>query len=251
MARGARIAIMTLTVAAACGTARASSFEVSPSQVSLSTNVPSTMVAISNPSGEAKRFHMAAFGWRQKANGGAELTPTGDVFFFPAIVELGPGETKLVRVGTQTGFGPTEKAYSLFVENIDEDTAANVKPMVSATTVGIPIFVRPTRPAAEARVDQLSVERGHVRLKVKNVGTAHFRLRNVQLSGDGNERSTHWVQTVPAWYMLPGDERSWDYELPPGVCDGLSRLSVEFEGDEVGGRTTIAVPGGACPEAAE
>ena len=86
---------------------------------------------------------------------------------------------------------------------------------------------------------------------VKNVGTAHFRLRNVQLSGDGNERSTHWVQTVPAWYMLPGDERSWDYELPPGVCDGLSRLSVEFEGDEVGGRTTVAVPGGACPEAAE
>ena len=147
--------------------------------------------------------------------------------------------------GKATGFGAAEKSYSLSVRELGEDGEYDdAVPSASSTNAVIPIFVQAKRPAPAARVDELSVNKGHVHLKVKNVGTSHFRLRTIKLVGDEGK----WQQTVPAWYVLSGNERAWDYELPPGLCDHLRRLSVEFQGDEVGGSSTITIPNEACAD---
>lgn len=215
------------------GTARASAFKVTPVRVQF--NGPSsTLLTIKNDSNEALRFQISAFAWSQDAKGGIQLGATDDVTFFPALLTLQPAEERKVRVATTATPTDVEKTYRIFFEELPpletptERAGAQVRIL---TRMGIPIFVTPAKATAGAIVEKAKVQGGHVMFDVRNAGNMHFAVQSVKVKGVDAKGEALYDKQVEGWYVLPGSPRSYDLEIPAGVCSKLTNVSLEVQTD--------------------
>ena len=215
------------------GTAAGSAFKVTPVRVQF--NGPSsTLLTIKNDSDEALRFQISAFAWSQDAKGGIQLGATDDVTFFPALLTLQAGEERKVRVATVVKPADVEKTYRIFFEELPpletpkQSAGAQVRIL---TRMGIPIFVTPEKATAAAVVENARVQGGHVMFDVRNGGNMHFAVQSVKVKGVSSTGETLFDKQVEGWYVLPGSPRTYDLEMPAGVCSKLKSVSLEVQTD--------------------
>ena len=218
------------------GTASGSAFKVTPVRVTF--NRPSsTLLTLKNDSDEVLRFQITAYTWSQDAKGGIQLGPTEDVTFFPTLLTLKAGEERKVRVATTVTAKDVEKTYRIFFEELPpletpkEKAGAQIRIL---TRMGIPIFVEPEKGYAEARVENAKVQGGHLMFEVRNSGNMHFAVRSVKVHGVSSTGEALLEREVEGWYVLPGTPRSYDLEIPAGVCSKLKTVSLEVQTDVAG-----------------
>ena len=212
--------------------ASASAFKVTPVRVTFS-GPSSTLLTLKNDSNQPLRFQITAFAWQQDPKGEVKLQPSDDIAFFPALLTLGPGEERKVRVASTVGADQVEKTYRIFFEELPDmekpqTSGAQVKIL---TKMGIPIFVEPAKGYAQASIENVTLKNGTIAFDVRNSGTVHFALEKVKVRGMATDGSTAFEQELDGWYVLAGSPRTYDVEVPAEACRKITSVSVQADTD--------------------
>lgn len=246
MARLLALAAILAAGLGAPGAVRAGDLQVNPVLVALSADERSAVVALRNQGAEPVRFEVKVFAWQQSPGGEMRLDPTTDVAAFPAVVSLAAGESRSLRVGAIVPFGPVERAYRLFLEEIPPPRPPGASGVQVLSRIGIPIFLQPARRDARAEIRGPRVEGGRASFELASVGNVHVRPSAVRLvlrdaSGAEVER-----RAVDAWYVLAGGERAYAVELAAESCRRAISAAVEVELDGRPLRADAALAGERC-----
>src|SRR5436190_22349427 len=155
---GAIVALLLAPHAAA-----ASNFTVTPTEVNLSTSATSALVTLRNVSKLPLRFEVTVVTWSEDEHGKMALNPSADVTYFPKLVELAGGASRNIRIGINAGLArDIEQSFRLFIEELPDQSAPAANAVALRTKMGIPVFVRPAKPARSALLDSVSIENGQV-----------------------------------------------------------------------------------------
>ncbi|HEY3172989.1 MAG TPA: fimbria/pilus periplasmic chaperone [Thermoanaerobaculia bacterium] len=217
------------------GVCFASSFKITPVQVLLSRRVPTALLTLKNESDRTLRFQADVFSWDQDPQGRMQLTPTRDIVFFPTVLSVQPGEERKVRVGTTAAFGPQEKAYRIFFEELPELEKAGSSTgseLQIRTRMGIPIFLQPNESEKGTRVDATAARAGILRFSVRNTGNVHITLRGIRVKGLGPAGDERFERESDGWYVLAGGSRDYEIEIPERECDRVARFVIEAQVDD-------------------
>jgi fimbrial chaperone protein len=246
-------AVLTSALLVACflgvgATARASSFTVNPITVTLSGKDSSALLTLNSQSGEEVRFKVAVKQWDQGPQGEMQLKDTKDIVVYPALLTLGPKEERKLRIGSTVPAGSTERCYRVFVEELPPLKApqtAGKSEVKVLTKMGIPIFVRPTKPASTGTVQSLALAKGKLGFTVKNTGNMHFMVQSVLLKAVNAAGAVSFEKKIEGWYVLAGGTRVWEVDIPKDACRKSKSLTVDVQADEAkfSGRMDVPVAG--------
>ena len=226
----ARAALIAFALTAS--SARAGGLNVTPIQLRLSAQVTKAMLTLRNDGPETVRYQVSASSWNQSSRGELQLAPTNEVLFFPALFTLKPGEERNIRVGVGTPFGPVEKTYRVFVEELPptERSAQPSSQVRVLTRVGVPVFLAPERPVERRSIEGLEARGGRASFRVVNGGTVHFREDTVKLRGVDAAGAVLFEREQRGWYVLAGGSLDYELELPRG-CAGLAAVVATVTAD--------------------
>src|SRR5512141_1097943 len=172
MRRLAALAICVLGLVLQAGNVFASAFKVTPVRVTFS-GASSTLLTLKNESDQPLRFQISSFAWKQDPKGEVKLEPSDDIVFFPALLTLGPGEERKVRVASTVEAEQVEKTYRILFEELPGiekpgvTAGAQVKILIKMV---IPIFVTPQKGYAQAVVENASIRDNAITFDVRNSG---------------------------------------------------------------------------------
>ena len=203
----------------------AGTFSTSLTRVSLSASAPSAVLKLRNEGSAVLRLQVGAFAWQQTASGEMQLTPTTDVVFFPALLTLGPGQERKVRIGTTAGFGPAEKPYRIFLDELPS-TGPAPQGIRMRTRVSLPVFVGDASAAAKAEIDDIRLRGATLSFRLRNPGTAHLPPGELEVSATNETGRTVVTDRLKNWYVLPGGERIHDIAIPSDACAQIRRVVV-------------------------
>src|SRR5688572_14542229 len=208
--------------------AHASNFTVTPTEVNLSSSATSGLVTLRNGSKTALRFEITLFKWSEDEKGKMTLEPSADVTFFPKLVELAAGTSRNIRVGINAGVArDIEQSFRIFIEELPDQSAPAANTVAIRTKVGIPVFVRPMKPARSALIESVSVDAGKVMTRVKNTGNLHINVDNIIVKGAG---AAAFSKEGQGWYVLPGATRIFEVPITAAECKSTTAVNVEVFG---------------------
>lgn len=226
-----------------------SSFTVNPTVIELTSRTKTAMLTVRNESNETLRFQLTVFAWSQRPDGQMDLTPTEDIVFFPTLFTVEPKQDRRVRVGTATPFGPSEKSYRIFVEELPSAQAApqaagsEIKVL---TRMGLPIFMRPAAPKSSTGLSDLGLKNGRVEFDLRNLGNIHVIPRDSKIVGIGERGDRLFSSDLQSWYVLASGVRHYSVDLHGGQCHQVRRLEVEFAFESATLKERLETPGGVC-----
>lgn len=224
--------------------AHASNFTVTPTEVNLSSSATSGLVTLRNGSKTALRFEITLFKWSEDEKGKMTLEPSADVTFFPKLVELPAGTSRNIRVGINPGVArDVEQSFRIFIEELPDQSAPAANTVALRTKVGIPVFVRPTKPVRTAVIEGVSVEGGKVLTRVKNTGNLHINVENVAVKGTG---ASTFSKEGQGWYVLPGATRIFEVPMTAAECKSTTAVNVEVFGHNTSLKGASQVSPAAC-----
>ncbi|GEN12969.1 fimbrial chaperone protein [Myxococcus fulvus] len=211
----------------------AASVEVNPVRLELVGGARGVVVTVKNLGDETTRFQASMHTWAQDETGRMSLEPTQEVFFFPSMLTLEPGESRPIRVGISSAPRDTERTFRLIVEELPP--FGPVPPSMGLkilTRVSVPVFVAPQHKDLQARVEEVDLRQSRFHFRVKNPGTVSFFIRQARVRGL-DEKGQRLVEKEEAgWYVLSGGSRVFALETPVEQCQRIRSLEVEVETDQ-------------------
>lgn len=213
--------------------AAATTFSVSPTRVELKPGSTSSLVTVTNTGNTVTRFQVSAFSWDQGEDGSMRLDETHAIVFYPPLVEIGPGESRRIRVGTTSPMSGLERTFRLFVEELpdnvgqDPDLGVHVR-----ARMGIPVFVGGAKAPPSVAIEDARAEEGHVSLRLRNAGAVHLAPSSVTVAGLSAANAVLFEQQIPAWYLLAQHTLALSAELDRATCAGVTAVTIvaRFEG---------------------
>jgi fimbrial chaperone protein len=227
--------------------ARGGELNVAPVLVELDAARRSALVSIRNASDKASRYQVRAYGWAQDLKGTMQLEATKDLVVFPPLVELAAGEERKLRIGSSATPADSERSYRIFIEELPPPESPDAPKQVRVLTrVGIPVFFAPNREVRRSEVGFLSAGAGQVSIRIRNTGTVRLRPTTVTITGTGTDGERTFAVPLDPWYVLAGDERFYETELPPDACARTKELHVAVQVEPTVLEARLLMPGGAC-----
>jgi fimbrial chaperone protein len=228
-------------------TAAASNFTVTPTEINLSASATSALVTLRNLSKAPLRFEITVFTWSEDERGTMILKPSSDVTFFPKLVELAGGTSRNIRIGFNAGAArDVEQSFRLFVEELPDQSTPASNAVAIRTKIGIPVFVRPAKPARTAVLEGVTIEGGRVRARVRNTGNLHINVENIAIKGTGASNAPTFSKDGPGWYVLPGATRVFEVPMTAGECGSTTAVAVEVFGHNTSLKGAGQVSPAAC-----
>jgi fimbrial chaperone protein len=211
------------------GKAFGGEFSINPMILELGSGEKTGIISIRSGEKEKKiHFQVSAYDWAQGAKGEDIYTPTKDLVVFPKMLDVEPGEQRIIRIGMKGSHENSEKTYRIYIEEIPEPVRANKK----AGTIGIylritpPVFIRPLTENTSGSIEDLFLERGTVSATVRNSGNVYFRLDTISFKGKSPTGELIYEKDVPGWYLLYGKSRTYQAAVPTAICNRLSTIEV-------------------------
>ncbi len=199
--------------------AGAGELEIAPTAVELSGAAPTAIVALKNGGARAMRYQIRAYVWAQEPSGEMRLAPARDLVLFPPLLELAPGESRNVRVGTRAAAAATERTWRMFIEEMPRaDESPSQARVQVLTRIGVPVFLAPAKRVEKAELAFLPGVPGKLRFALRNTGTVRVRPTAVTLALLGADGKRLAERTLEAWYVLAGGERVYEAEVPADAC---------------------------------
>ena len=228
--------------------AEAGAFTVNPIRVSLSGKNQSALLTLQSQTSEEIRFKILVQEWKQSPQGEMQLKDTKDIVVYPGLLTLAPNEERKLRIGSTVAAGMIERSYRVFVEELPPLRAPQTlgKSEVKVLTkMGIPIFVTPAKPVASGTVEGMGLAKGKFTFTVKNTGNVFFLVQSVRVKALGAAGAAAFEKNVEGWYVLAGETRVWEVEIPKEACAKTKAVIVDVESAEVkfSGRMDAAATG--------
>jgi fimbrial chaperone protein len=239
---------LALGLLCGAGRARASGLNISPVQVWLTPEASKSLLTLRNEGPDDARYQVSVMSWDEDARAGMKLAPTEEIIVFPIILELKVGETRSLRVGSMVPFGPIEKTYRVFLEELPAAEKPQARSTVRVLTrVGIPIFLAPVKSLEDHKLSALSLGSGGAAVDVQNTGNVHLRVDSVRLEGFAQGGEKLFEKEAQGWYVLAGGHKRYELEVPKDACAKVRRLVVSVKTDkEQVLQEPLDTPGGAC-----
>ncbi len=188
---------------------------------------------VTNNGEESMTVQADVVAWRQ-VDGLDEYTPTPDVLLNPAIFDVEPGKTQVLRLGWRGQQGETEQAYRLILREVPRRASsprasAPVSIMKAAPgnavqvllELRIPIYVAPAD-AGDAPVWQAKrVDGDAVEVTLDNRSRVHTVVHEVNVSAETAEQPVLGTRGVHA-AVLAGQRRRWVMDLPKDAKGDLA-----------------------------
>lgn len=243
----ARVAAATALLISIGGAARARALEISPTLIQLSPEEKSAVLRVRNEGAGEVRFQVQVMRWSETPQGEMQLAPAPDVIVFPRLLALRPGEARILRVGAGVAFGPVEKSYRIFLEELPPAEKPGGPAQVRVLSrIGIPVFLAGNDAAPRLSIEDLQLSAGRVEFTLRNRGTAHDRPAELRLSLLDAAGKELFQKSINPWYLLAGGERHYEESVPEAVCARVRELKVEAGGPRGKQTASRAVPDGTC-----
>ena len=227
---GALAMLLALLSLAAVAPAAAGEYSVSPMRIALDREARSSVVTLTNSGADRLDFQITVMEWTQDAEGRDRYAPSGDVVFFPKILSLQPGESRVVRVGVQAIPVARERTFRLFIEPISAPTGQSQSPGANISVnlrFALPIFVKPVQSEAAGAIDAVTLNKGVLTMTLRNSGTEHFRTDDgIALVGRDAQGNEVFKDRIDSRYVLAGISKSLSFPIPKGDCARLATLEI-------------------------
>lgn len=230
-----RLALLLL-LALLAASAGAASLQISPVSLLLRGEQSATALQLRN-AGETPIFgQVRVYTWDQKGSEDV-LAPAQDVAASPPLVQVGPGETQLIRL-IRLGPAPQgERTYRVLIDEIAREGEPQAAGVDFRLRYSIPLFMRP---ASDPQPPRLAwrLFRGEAgwMLSIANSGGMHAQIGAMKL---GTAGGAHEISKGLFGYVLQGRTREWLLPLP-----AATQLAAEVQVEvQVNGKpASITVP---------
>lgn len=207
------------------------SLRVGPTRVELTELRPVAALEVQNSSSAATLVQIDLLDWTQDGRADV-LTPTTDLVATPMVLNLAPGESRIIRVGLRSAnHTDRERSYRLFVREVPV-TFSDGMGLQFAVRIGVPIFappeagVRTVGSAAELGWSWVPDIEGCVNVRLANPTARHERLLSAEMLSHTGE--VLWRASEPT-YVLAWSHRILAPNLcPPSIKEAVTlRLNME------------------------
>lgn len=191
------------------------------------------ILTIKNESSVIGALQINAVEWTQDEKGENVYSPTQDILFFPKLLEITPGEEKIIRIGKKISRSEKEKTYRLFIEEIPDNNKTETTSVKILMKVGVPIFITPIKTAASGVIEKVELNKGSLIVGVKNEGNIHFVIQSITIDGrDSGGKEIYAVERAGG-YLLNGRSKEFVFKLPEDACHKMNTLNVHIDTDRL------------------
>lgn len=177
--------------------APAAKIGVVPIRIELASTANFCSLHVSNLGPDKVAVQVRGYAWSQRPDGSDQLDPA-DIRVNPAIMELAPGQKRLVRCSLPPHAGPAESAYRLLVDELPQGNPAPGT-MQTVLRLSLPLFRKPKD--ASPRLHWRADPSGSIELL--NTGQTHAIVGKLIVS-----RADRQPETVErGFYLLAGARR--------------------------------------------
>jgi fimbrial chaperone protein len=228
--------------------ARAAEFTIAPLRIALDRESRTSQIEIRNAAQQPLRVQMQAMAWTQDAAGRDQYAESEGLLFFPKVLEIPAGESRIVRLGVKAAPIAQEDAYRLYVEELP-GPIQSAQPGASVRVflrVGVPVFVAPAAPKLAGEVRGLDAANGSAHLAVANTGNVSLaadRMALVGLARDGRELFSKPLQER---YVLAGITKQIDTEIPRELCPQIAALEAVVDAEPLALKRRVDVTAASC-----
>jgi fimbrial chaperone protein len=229
--------------------ADAPQFNITPTRVFIPAGQTNASLVVRNDGAEPLRFQITASGWSNDADGQLVLHATTDVVFFPMLFNVEPGQSRRIRIAVTARAIERELSYRLFIEQLPSRAGTQTAGVQMLMRASIPVFVQPPRMIAQATLDKAVIATGQLSFAVHNIGTVHVSIARVTVHAPRRDATQPpFESTLPGWYLLSGETRTYRVALPADVCRERPTLTIAATFADNADPLTIVepIPAGAC-----
>jgi fimbrial chaperone protein len=209
----------------------AGEWRVSPIRLDLGTDTRSAVLTVINEGTGRFQAQIKAVLWTQDGEGKDQYADTTDLVFFPRLMVFDKPEERVVRSGIRFPSGLTEKTYRLFIEEIPEPRKSEGTNVAIAIKFGVPIFVKPVKEQPKGEIERVELDKGTLRVTVKNSGNVHFVINSIKVKGKGSRGEETFSRELSGWYLLHGASRAYTTQIAKEICVATVRYDVEAATD--------------------
>lgn len=233
--------LVTLLVASYASAAWGTVVAVNPVRIQLSGAKRSEQLKLTNNGDKAARFQVTAHTWHETPDGQMRLVQTNDLLFFPSLLEIGPGQSRRVRVGSTIPAGNSELSYRIIVEELPSaGRAAGVVQVL--TRLSVPVFVQPAVPRPKV-VLKTRVEGSELRVSLENRGNAYFKATSLRVVAR-SQLGPMLDKTLAGWYVLAFTHREYSLPIPKDVCAQVVSVTTTVTTEQGNTSVVTQVPAG-------
>lgn len=209
--------IVALLSALFSGAASAAGLQISPISLELAADKKSDGVWLRNTGTEVVHAQVRVYRWSQ-AEGDDVLAPDTGMVASPPMVQIAPGQqqlVRLVRVGAMAAPAANERTYRLLIDELPIKKPGAKVGLDFVFRYSIPVFVAGTAPAKPVLDWSIQQVGKHVWLHVKNSGTTHAQLANIEFVPAKGKPAM--VAEGLAGYVLSGQYRRLQLSAAPSL----------------------------------
>jgi len=202
-------------------------FRLVPLKLFFDAGNTSSSLKIVNDSKDNVTVQLEAKSWSQDSEGKDVYSATSDIIFFPKIVNIGPEDERVIRVGYQGGpVTDVEKSYRLFVQELPIEQPGEVA-MKFVVRMGIPVFVRPGEDKQEWNTASIGMMKDGVALRVNNEGNRYLQVSSMHAIGKNNEGGVAFNSEKQGWYVLAGQGRNFILPVKKQECIKSASINMD------------------------
>jgi fimbrial chaperone protein len=232
-----RVAVATpllgLLLATTADQAGAATFSVSPIRVELDAAHHTSILTLNNSGHEMLRMQVRAMHWAMAPDGSWQLTPSDDLIATPELLEVAPGDSMQLRIGSMEEPGTTEASYRLLIDelpNLSEEAGAH-KPLVKVLTqVSLPVYLEPAQPKRDPVLRSATIEGGTLMLGIGNEGTQRLDAQGAQVILTDNAGHVIARRDQTTNYVLAGSTDTLRMKLPSPLCAKAASVTLAWPG---------------------
>lgn len=204
-------------------------FSVTPVRIYMTPRDKAVAVTITNESDEDLVMQADVYTWKQKPDGGDDLSLTEDMLLSPPIIKVPARSHQVVRLARLVPMQTAQQmTYRMIVREIPEARPAKDKVQLQlALAFSMPIFITP--PGAKNKLDCVvkRTSADAVNAICENTGNAYAQPLDFVLSSEaGDKLASH----ERAAYILPAIKRSFELKSDKNrIPNGKAKLTVRLD----------------------
>tara|TARA_R110002072_G_scaffold1780_1_gene14585 strand:- start:14878 stop:15690 length:813 start_codon:yes stop_codon:yes gene_type:complete len=204
----------------------ASGLQVMPTRLEVNAGSIASLT-VSNGSDAPISVQARAVHWQQTEPAGRDQMQdeASDLIWYPKIFTVPPGGQQVVRIGSKTPVGETERAYRLFIREVPVSPEGQTANMF-AIRMSIPVFLAPTEGVEPVAPTILAVKQDGKQLvaQVKNDNNRFLMMHPLEVHGVNSDGTDAFSRDARGWYVLSGVTRQFDLGITAAECQSLGQL---------------------------
>jgi len=233
---------VAILVASHASAAWGSVVAVNPVRIHLSGSKRSEQLKLTNTGTKPARFQVTAHSWHETPDGQMKLVQTNDLLFFPSLLEIFPGQSRRVRVGSTVPAGNAELSYRIIVEELPSSGRAPGVVQV-LTRLSVPVFVQPVAPRPKA-ILKARVESAQLRISLENGGNAYLKATSLRVIALSKLGAVLLDKTLAGWYVLAFTRREYTLAIPKDICTQISNVTTTVTTEHGKASVVSQIPAG-------